>query len=94
MIVTVDGQMKVEGDMDLGSRDLAAENVYSDSYVKTKFLEATAGATGNQIGVTSDLALRNSKKLIVDYIARSSKDKITVCDYLHVLGTLTVAGIV
>ena len=38
MIVTVEGQMNVEGDMDLGSDDLAAEHVYSDSYAKTKFL--------------------------------------------------------
>ena len=72
MIVTVEGQMNVEGVMDLGSHDLAPENVYSDSYVKTKFLGATAGATGNQIGVTSDLALLESKKLMVDYTARNS----------------------
>ena len=55
MIVTVEGQMNVEGGVDLGSHDLAAENLYSDSRVKTKYLEATAGAVDNQIGVNSTL---------------------------------------
>ena len=84
--------MNVEGDMDLGSHDLAAENIYSDSYVKTKYLEATTGAISNQIGVTSDLAMLNNKKLKVDLIGKSSENKITVYDNLNVLGTLTVAG--
>ena len=42
--------------------------------------------------MTSDLALLDSKTLMVDYIAKRSENKITVYDNLNVLGTLTVAG--
>ena len=34
----------------------------------------------------------NNKKLKVDFIAKSSENKITVYDNLEVLGTLTVSG--
>ena len=60
--------------MDLGSHDLAAENLDSDLYVKTKYLEATAGAIDNQTGVTSDLTMLSDKKLKVDFIAKSSEN--------------------
>ena len=50
----------VNGDLDVGSNDIHAENVNSNSYVKTKYLEATAGAS--QIVVSSDLAMLNRKE--------------------------------
>ncbi len=50
----------VNGDLDVGSNDIHAANVSSDSDVKTKYL-ATAGAS--RIGVSSDFAMLNNKKL-------------------------------
>ena len=47
-------RVQVNGDLSVGSSDLHAENVNRNLHVKTKYLEATAGATDNQTGVSSD----------------------------------------
>ena len=47
------------GDLFVGPHDTHVENVLSNWYGKTKYLEATSGAIGNQIAVTPDLAMLN-----------------------------------
>ena len=85
-------RVQVNGDLSVGSSDIHAENVNSNAYVKTKYLEATAGAVSNQIGVTSDLAMLNSKKLKVDSIGTNASNKVTIADNVEIQGTLTITG--
>ncbi len=56
-------RFQINGDQSAGSRDTHAENVNSTWYVKTKYLEATTRAINIQIGVSSDLAILNCKKI-------------------------------
>ena len=78
-------RVKVNGDLD-------AENVNSNWYVYTKYLEATTGAIDNQIGVSSDFAILNNKKLKVDSIGKNGSNKVTITDNVEIQGTLTVSG--
>ena len=80
----------VNGDLDVGSNDIHAENVNRNSYVRTKYLEATAGAS--QTGVSSDVAMLNDKKLKVDQIGKNGSNKVTITDNVEIQGTLTITG--
>ena len=82
----------VNGDLYVGSNDIHAENVNSNSHVKTKYLEATAGAIDNQIGVPSDLAILGNKKLKVDRKGKMFANKVTIADNVEIQGTLTITG--
>ena len=76
----------------VSGKSITAENMNSNLYVKTKYLEATAGAINNQIGVSSDLAMLNNKKLKVDSIGKNASNKITITDNVEIQGTLTITG--
>jgi hypothetical protein len=73
-------QVQVNGDLFVGSNNIYAESVNSNLYVKTKYLEATAGAISNQIGVSSDLAKLSNTKPEVDSIGKNASCKITITD--------------
>ena len=85
-------RIQINGDLSVGSSDTHSENANSNWYVKTKYLEATAGAMDNQITVTSDLAMMNSKKLKAGGIGKNTSNKIIIADNVETQGTLTITG--
>ncbi len=85
-------RVQVNGDLPVGSSDAHAENVNSNLHVKTKYLEATAGAVDNEVTVTSDLAMLNNENLKVDRTGKNTSNKITIVDNVEVQRTLTIAG--
>ncbi len=68
-------RVQVNGDLSVSSSNIYAANAKSKLYVKTKYLEATAGAISNQMGVSSDLAMVN-KKMEVGSIAKNASRQI------------------
>ncbi len=65
-------RVQVNGDLSAGSSETHAENVKSNWCVKTEYLEATAGAISNQVGVSSNLAILNNKNLKVDRVRKDA----------------------
>ncbi len=75
------------GDLFVEPHDTHAENVYSNWYVKTKYLEATAGAVSNRITMTFDLAMLKNKKHKVDNMVKNTWNIITIADNAEIQGT-------
>ncbi len=87
-------RVQVDSDLSVGSSDIYAENANSNLYVKTKCLEATAGAVDNQIAATFDLAMLNNRKLKIDVIGeKKTSYKDTIVENVEMFqGILTIAG--